>query len=167
MNPTQLSRELRESRDPQMTKRRWIVGLSLLGAAMGQVVSLYQTGIIRELPDPPVGPFDSARVDASDYAYKRVDTPDALLMVVSYGITAWLAGAGGVSRSEQQPWLPLAMGAKIAGDVVTAVQLGREEWAENKALCFYCQVATVCSIASLALAAPEMSRAASHAKLRT
>jgi len=38
-------------------------------------------------------------------------------------------------------------------------ELAREEWNENKALCAYCQVATLCSILSVALAVPEMRRA--------
>jgi hypothetical protein len=164
MSPTQLSHELRNAQSPNMQRRRWIVGLNLLGAAMGQIVSLYQTGIVKGLPDPPAGPFDSARVDASDYAYKRLRTPDALMMVVSYGVTAWLAGADGEDRPRTNPKLPLAMGAKIAGDIGTALQLAREEWGENEALCFYCQVATVCSVASFALAVPEMMEAARNVR---
>jgi uncharacterized membrane protein len=159
VHPRQLSRELREGAGGHLPARRWIVGLSLVGTAMGAIVSLYQTGIVRTLPDPPVSIFDSARVDASDYAYKRLQTPDALMMVVSYGITAWLAGAGGQRRADSMPWLPLAMGAKIVGDALTALELGREEWAENEALCFYCQVATLCSLASAVIAWPELKRA--------
>lgn len=162
MTPSQLSHELREGDSPDLNRRRWIVGLSLLGAAMGQVVGLYQTGIIKTLPDPPVGPFDSPRVDASDYAYKRLKTPDALMMVVNYGITAWLAGAGGIGRAKDDPWLPIATAAKTLTDAVGALELGREEWAENKALCAYCQVATVASLASAALAVPEAVRAVKY-----
>ncbi|WP_102128382.1 vitamin K epoxide reductase family protein [Deinococcus planocerae] len=158
MDPTQLSRELRQAHTPDLQRRRWIVGLSLLGVAMGQIVSLYQTGILKDLPDPP-GPFDSARVDASDYAYKRLMTPDALMMVVNYGVTAWLAAAGGKDRASDLPLLPVAMGLKIAGDALTSLELGREEWAQNKALCVYCQVATVASLASVVLAFPETRRA--------
>ncbi|RIV21590.1 vitamin K epoxide reductase [Fibrisoma montanum] len=159
MNPTQLSHELREEQSADLTNRRWIVGLSLLGVAAGQIVSLYQTGIIKHLPDPPVPIFNSDKVDASDYAYKRLQTPDALMMVVTYGLTAWLAGAGGKNRAEDQPWLPIATGAKALLDVGTAAQLAREEWQENKAFCAYCQAATVASVASVALAVPEMIRA--------
>ena len=159
MTPTQLSRELREGQSPDLTNRRWIVGLSLLGAAAGQIVGLYQTGIIKHLPDPPIPIFDSDKVDASDYAYKRAQTPDALIMVVTYGITAALAGAGGMRRAETMPWLPLAMGAKALFDVGTAVKLAQEEWQDNKALCAYCQAATVASVASVALALPEMAKA--------
>lgn len=155
MNPAQLSHELREEVTPDLTRRRWIIGLSLLGTAMGQIVGMYQTGIIKHLPDPPAPVFDSDRVDASNYAYKRAETPDALLMIVNYGITAALAGAGGKNRAEQRPWLPLAMAAKTVLDAGTALQLGREEWSENKALCAYCQVATLVSLASVALAVPE------------
>ncbi|WP_266367074.1 vitamin K epoxide reductase family protein [Tellurirhabdus rosea] len=159
MNPTQLSYELREGESEDLTRRRWMVGLSMLGAAAGQVVGLYQTGIIKHLPDPPISLFNSDKVDASDYGYKRLDTPDALMMLVNYGITAWLAGAGGINRAEEQPLLPIATAAKAVVDSATALKLGVEEWEENKALCFYCQVATVASLATVALALPEAVKA--------
>ena len=69
--PRELGRDLRPRTNPDLHRRRWLVGLSLLGVAVGQIVALFQTGIVRRLPDPPVGPFDSGRVDAPDYAYKR------------------------------------------------------------------------------------------------
>lgn len=159
MTPRQLSKELRKGESPDLTTRRWIIGLSLLGTAMGQIVALYQTGIIQHLPDPPLPRIDSDKVDASDYAYSRFKSPDALIMVPSYGLTAWLAGAGGKNRATDNPILPIAMGLKILGDTAVAIELGREEWKENKALCAYCQVATLCSIASAALAVPEMRKA--------
>jgi len=155
MNPTQLSEELRYNQDPNMKRRRWIIGLSLLGVALGQIVTLYQTGIIHHLPDPPVGPFDSDKVDASDYGYKRLDTPDAVGMISTYGITTALAAAGGANRATDNPALPISLLAKTLGDVATNLTLAREEWKENKALCFYCQTATVASIATLVLAVPE------------
>ena len=158
--PRQLSLELRETQnDPDLTRRRWIVGLSLASVAAGKAVALFQMGMVKKLPDPPLALFDSTRVDASDYAYKHLQSPDAFAMIVSSGMTAWLAAAGGVNRSEQNPALPLLMAAKAWGDVVTTVELTREEWAVNKALCFYCQVASACSIASAVLSLPEALRA--------
>lgn len=159
MDPTQLSYELRKAQTPDLHRRRWIIGLSLLGTVMAQAVTLYQTGVVRRLPDPPVPVFDSSKVDASDYAYKRLNTPDGVMMLVSYGVTAWLASAGGQDRASTVPLLPLAMGLKVVGDTAFALELGREEWQENKALCAYCQVATLASLASLALAYPETRRA--------
>ncbi len=160
--PSRLSQELREGQSEDLTRRRWVVGLSLLGSAMAQIVGLYQTGIIKKLPDPPVGPFDSARVDASDYAYKRLQTPDAFLMLGTYAATGALAAAGGANRATEQPGLPIAMAVKTVYDSLTALKLGQEEWAENKALCAYCQVATLASLASVALAMPEAIKAVRH-----
>lgn len=159
MNPIQLSEELRNGQSDDLTRRRWIIGLSFVGAAMGQIVSLYQTGIIKKLPDPPIPVFDSDKVDASSYAYKRLDTPDALLMNSSYGLTAWLAGAGGKNRVTNTPVLPIAMGVKTLFDTALAAKLSQEEWKENKALCFYCQIGLLASAASLALAVPEVIKA--------
>jgi uncharacterized membrane protein len=156
--PTELSRDLRRCTDPDLRRRRWLVGLSLFGVAIGQIVTLYQTGILRRLPDPPVGPFDSERVNASDYAYKRLQLPDAVLMVATYAVTAALAAAGGRNRAEEQPLLPVALAAKTLFDVGTNLKLAQEEWADNKAFCAYCQTASLVSIASLALALPEASR---------
>ncbi|MBE9212258.1 vitamin K epoxide reductase family protein [Plectonema cf. radiosum LEGE 06105] len=160
MNPQQLSHELREGNSPDLNRRRQIVSLSMLGASMGQIVSLYQTGVIDHLPDPPISIFDADRVDASEYAYSRFNSPDGPIMLVNYGITAWLAAAGGQDRAEKNPLLPLAMGTKILVDAVISAELAREEWRENKAFCEYCQIATLCSFASLALAIPEMTSAA-------
>lgn len=154
-SPRQLSRQLRTENDPRLRRRRWIVGLSYLGATMGQIVGLYQVGVLRRLPDPPVDVFDSSGVDASDYAYRRMQTPDGLMMVATYAVTALLAGAGGRDRARTDPWLPIALAAKALYDAGVTVKLGREEWADNRALCAYCQTATAASFASAALSLPE------------
>lgn len=161
-SPTQLSRQLRLGDAPDLERRRKVIGLSMVGAAAGIVVSLYQTGVIHHLPDPPVGPFDSDRVDASDYAYKRAQTPDGLAMLVTYGVTALLAGSGGKDRARRLPWLPLALAAKVASDVATNMVLAKEEWAENEAFCAYCQAANLASVASLPLVLPEARKAIRH-----
>lgn len=160
MDPTRLSEYLREGDDPELRRRRWVIGLSVLGTTAGQLVALYQTGIIKHLPDPPSGGlFDSDRVDASEYAYSRFSSPDAPLMIITYGVTAWLAGAGGPDRPRNAPWLPIAMAAKTLYDAATTVKLAREEWQDNRAFCAYCQTATLASFASVAFALPEAVRA--------
>ena len=159
MNPTQLSQELRTGQSADLTRRRWIIGLSILTVAAGQIVTLYQTGIIRHLPDPPLDLFDSDKVDASDYAYKRLDTPDAAPMMINGALTATLAAAGGIDRVTNKPWLPVAMGIKVLIDAVTTIKLGQEEWQANKAFCAYCQASTVATLATVVLAAPEVVKA--------
>lgn len=156
--PAVLSRELRLGTGPDLRRRRWILGLSLFGTLMAQIVTLFQMGLVRRLPDPP-GPFDATRVDASDYAYKRLAVPDGVLMLLTYGATAALAAAGGGDRARRRPALPLLLAAKTGYDTYTCLTLAREEWAENRAFCPYCQAATLASVASLALALPEAGRA--------
>jgi uncharacterized membrane protein len=158
--PSQLSRELREEASGDLIRRRWAIGLSFAGVGIGMVVGAYQTGLLKRLPDILPGPiWDAEKVDASDYAYKRMQTPDALLMTVTYALTAALAGAGGKDRASGNPALPIAAAAKAGYDLLTAARLGREEWADNKALCSWCQVATLVSAATLALSLPEAARA--------
>ena len=136
MEPQQLSQELRQGKDPHMSRRRAIIGLSMLGGSMGQLVTLYQTGIVSHLPSPPGQQiFDADLVDASNYAYSRFNSPDGPIMVLTYAITAWLADAGGIDRTRTNPLLPIAMGVKILLDGVTNVKLACEEWSENKAFC--------------------------------
>lgn len=158
----QLSNELRNGESADLTRRRWIIGLSMVGSTMAQVVSMYQTGIIKELPDPPLPFFDSDRVDASNYAYSRLDTPDGFMMLANYAITGWLAGAGGKDRAKENPILPIAMAGKTLLDTVTSLELAREEWSENKAFCAYCQVATACSALSFLLSIPEAMTATQY-----
>ena len=166
MTPRQLSLELRRGVDPDLTRRRWIIGISLLGTLAGQVVALYQTGIIRRLPDLPMEPFDSNEVSASNHASQRMQTPAALPMIVSLGLTACLAAAGGINRARTHPALPIALGVKTLVDVATTAELGREEWKENRALCAYCQATTLGTIVSAVLALPEALKAMRHSRGR-
>lgn len=119
----------------------------------GQLVTAFQTGLIPKLPDPPLDVFDSTKVDASDYAYQRLQMPDAPAMLISAGITTALAAAGGLRRAQDLPWVPVALAAKTLTDLATNLELGREEWKENKKLCFYCQVSTVAAAVTVAGAA--------------
>lgn len=159
--PAVLSRELREDTSPDLARRRWAIGLSFAGSTIGMIVTAYQTGLLKRLPDIlPGRVFDAEKVDASDYAYKRLQTPDGALMAVTYGLTAALAAAGGKDRTRDNPALPLATAAKALYDLVTCLRLAREEWQENRALCSWCQVATGITAVTAALTLPEAGKAA-------
>src|SRR3954462_11199923 len=54
MTPTQLSDELRHGTGNDLRRRRAVVGLALGSAAVMGLISLYQTGLVRTLPEPPV-----------------------------------------------------------------------------------------------------------------
>lgn len=159
LSPADLSQQLRQGQSRDMQLRRWAVGLSLVGVAAGIVVSAYQTGLVKRLPDPPGGLFNATRVNASDYAYKRLQTPDGLLMIANYAATAILGGAGGAHRGTRAPWLSLALAGKAMADVVVNAKLFVEEWRTNRALCQYCLAANLASWATLLMALPEAMQA--------
>ena len=54
-SPAQLSRYLRTATDPEVRRRRWVVGLSLLGAGIGQVVGPTRPGSSGTCPTRPSG----------------------------------------------------------------------------------------------------------------
>nr|MDP9473447.1 vitamin K epoxide reductase [Chloroflexota bacterium] len=104
MTPEQLSRELRLGSGRFLQKRRKVLGLSLVAAGAMIPISLYQMGVIKHLPEPPLPRLDADAVDASAEAYALLATPDAVLGLGSYAITGWLAALGGEGRARTQPW---------------------------------------------------------------
>ena len=69
MHVDAIRRELRDGRSPSLRRRRWIGTLAALGLADFAIISLYQIGVIRHLPDIPGKVFDSDKVNASHKAY--------------------------------------------------------------------------------------------------
>ena len=67
--------ELQQKKTEGLKRRRKIIGLSLLGMGAMAAVTLFQTGILKHLPDPPIDGFDSDKVNSSDTAY-ALGVPD-------------------------------------------------------------------------------------------
>ncbi len=150
-----VSDDLRRRTSPHLRRRRRQTALMLGATAAMGVVSLYQTGLLRHLPDPPVPGFDSDRVDASGEAYETLKTPDATLGIASYGATLALVGMGGADRAGSRPWIPLLAAAKLAYDGAGAAWLTAEQITRHRALCFYCLLASAGTWAALPQALPE------------
>lgn len=163
VSPATLSRQLRHGRGPFVARRRAVVGLALLGAEAMQVIALYQTGIIRHLPEPPLPFLDADRIDASPEGYSRLSTPDGILGLGSYAATAALAAMGGAARSTTAPWIPLALTAKVGFDLAQAVRLSVTQWRDYHAFCGWCLLAAGTTVATVPLVAPEALAAARHA----
>ena len=119
------------------------------------VIALYQLGLIQHLPDPSLPGVDSEAVVDSDEAYAQLESPDAVLGFCSYAGTLGLAVAGGADRATSRPWLPLALGAKVAFDAFQAGRLALSQWPRHRALCSWCLLAATASFAALPLAVPE------------
>jgi uncharacterized membrane protein len=153
-----LSQQLRHSSSPFMQLRRWIFGLSTLSALSMEFISLYQMGIISHLPDPPLPHINSDAIDASPTAYEKLETPDAVLGMVNYGVTMMLTAMGAPNRAETQPWIPLALVAKTGFDTY---QAGRLYFTQKgkKVYCIYCILAATATALTVPLALPEAYRA--------
>jgi uncharacterized membrane protein len=162
MKPEQLSHELRRASGPHLKRRRGVVGLSLAAAGSMGVISLYQMGIIGHLPEPPLPGLDADKVDASGEAYEKLSAPDAVIGLASYSATALLAAAGEADRPWTKPWLPLALGAKVAFDAAQAAKLTWDQWAKHRAFCSWCLLAAGATFSMLPLVVPEVRTALRH-----
>lgn len=154
-----VSDALRRQTDDFLDRRRQVSRLTF--GAMGSLgmVAAYQLGLLRHLPDPPVGPFESDRVDASGEAYQYLKTPDATLGLASYGATLVLVGMGGARRAAQRPWLPLAMAGKVALDAAYGIYLTLEQGTKHRRFCSWCLAAVGASLATVAQVIPEAAAA--------
>lgn len=164
MQPAQLSKDLRQGSGPFLDRRRRILALALTASGSMGLISLYQMGILRHLPEPPLPGLDADRVDAGEEAYERLQSPDAVIGLVSYAVTALLAAAGDSERARTRPWLPLAMAGKIGLDTAQAAKLSWDQWARHRAFCSWCLLAAGATFATLPLAVPEAREALRHWK---
>jgi uncharacterized membrane protein len=137
-NVTQkLRRELQENQTRDLRLRRRIIGLSLLGMGAMAAVSLFQTGVIEHLPDPPLNSFDSDAVNSSNTAY-ALGAPDGTISLVSLAANIPLAAYGGADRAETMPLVPLAAAAKATVEAGVAGWYFYQMAAVEKKWCGYC-----------------------------
>lgn len=147
-----VSDALRLSDDPMVRNRRKAALLSLVNAGALGVVALYQFGLIRRVPEPPLPFLDADRVDASSEAYALGRTPDAAIGILSAGITLALLGRGARSRS---PWLALATAGKVLADAGGAMLLSAEQASRHRKFCGWCLMAAAASVAAVPAVVPE------------
>ena len=162
MTPTQLSKELRTGEGDFLEERRSVIVLSLTAIGCMGLIALYQSGIIRRLPDLPLPLMDADKVDASEEAYAHFQMGDAFIGLGSYAATMGLAAMGPKDRAEKQPWIPLALAAKATADAAQAAKLTYDQWAKHKAFCIWCLVAAAATFATVPLVMGEAAAAARH-----
>lgn len=150
-----LSAQLRRSDDRLLRYRRQIAGLSLVSSGAMAVVVLYQLGLIKRLPEPPLALLDADAVDAAPEAYARFETPDAALGLLSYALTLVLAAAGGEDRAGTRPWLPLLLLGKTLLDATEAGRLTVDQWIRHRAFCLWCLMGAAATMGTVPLALPE------------
>lgn len=150
-----VSRDLRCGTGDFLAERRRVAGFSLGASAALGLVALYQYGVLRHVPEPPLPGLDADKVDASGEAYQLLRTPDSSLGLLSYAVTLVLAGMGARDRAQTAPLLPLLLAAKVGGDAVSAGYLFAEQVSQHKRICSWCTVAAALSFAALPAALPE------------
>jgi uncharacterized membrane protein len=156
--PQQLRKELQNSEKSDIKLRRAVIGLSLLGIGAMTAVSLFQTGIVKHLPDPPIDGFDSDKVNSSDTAY-ALGIPDGTLSLASLAANIPLAAFGGENRAEEQPLIPLAIAAKSTVEAAVAGWYFYQMPTKEKAWCGYCILGAAANFGIAALTLKEAKRA--------
>ena len=154
MKPGAIRRELREADSPSLRRRRWIAALSAVGVVDFAVISLYQLGVIRHLPDPPGRLFDSDKVNGSRKAY-ATGVPDGTLGLALYALTLVLTGAGGTSRTGRPAILDLALGGAVLAGAIGAAHYLYDMVMRQERACPYCLAGAAVSFAMLPLAVRE------------
>ena len=161
MSPQIARAELTEGDSEDMRRRRAIIGLSIVGIGIAAAVSMLQTGLVRHLPDPPVGNFDADKVIKSDEAY-QFGIPDATIALTGLAANVPLAAWGGSERAKNQPLIPLIATGKAATEAAAAAWYFYQMPTKLKTWCGYCIAASAVYLGILALTLPEAKRALSE-----
>jgi hypothetical protein len=150
-----LGSELRHGSCKSLRRRRGIFGLFLAASASMSVIALYQLGILKRVPEPPLPRFASDNITGSARAYSLLATPDAVLAIGSYAATMTLAAMGSPDRANEQPLLPIALAAKVGFDAAVAAKYTLDEWRKHRSYCFWCLFASAATFAAVPLVIPE------------
>lgn len=143
----ELSRRFRSRDDAALANQRATAASALTAAGALAAVGLYQIGLLRHVPDPPLRIFTSDDVDASGEAYVVGHAPDAILATASAAMTAALAVTGGAGSS-RRAWLRMAT-ALATSDAAGGLILFAEQLQVHRRLCSWCTVATLAHLASV------------------
>ena len=157
MDGPSLSEAMRTAGGLYMFCRRGIVLTSFVACLSMILIGLYQMGIVSHLPQLPWSRFKSSQLAAVAPAYRPFGLPisDSLLGLISYAVTAALAGFAGPDRNRYLPWMVLLMAAKVLGDATLGAILFWVQWRWYRGFCMYCVIAAFASFAAVPLAVPE------------
>ena len=156
IQPEKLSADLRETQgDEFLDNRRKITALSLFNIAMMGIISLYQMGVIKRLPEPPIPGLDAEKVNGSAQAYELFSTPDAVLGLGSYAATLGLCALGSSKRAKTLPLIPVLLMLKATFDALASAKLSYDQPTKYKAACLYCLGGALATFAVVPLAWPE------------
>ncbi len=128
--------KLRADQSKPTQYRRQIASLAALGLLDFSVISLFQLGYIKHMPDLPGKLFDSEKVNSSDDAV-ILGIPDGVISLSMYAATLFLATLAS-TKKKRSKWLDYLLGGVIAGQAIGAAQYLYTMTAVQKKVCLYC-----------------------------
>lgn len=150
-----MRRAWRTERSSSLQRRRRLAALAGVGVADFAIISLYQLGVVKHLPDLPGRLFDSDRVNASKKAY-ALGVPDGPLGALFYAGMMMTAGFGGTHRTGRPRVAKWVQGVLATGGVISALDYLRDMLFVQKKVCPYCVVGAGLNLAIFALAAADI-----------
>ncbi|HEV7333620.1 MAG TPA: vitamin K epoxide reductase family protein [Flavisolibacter sp.] len=157
MNTTAIRDTLRNDHSEDLDRKRRLTLLSAIGLVDFSIISLYQTGVIKRLPDIPHPLFDSNKVNAAEDAY-MMGAPDGPISAVVYALTMVLASAGGSEKTGRSPVWDAVLGAAVAGNAAGALYYLQNMIFRQKKICLYCVAGAAINIASAIIIAPTVMK---------
>ncbi|MEJ8800517.1 vitamin K epoxide reductase family protein [Pontibacter sp. H249] len=127
--------------------RRDIAALAALGLLDFSLISLFQMGKIKQLPDLPGKVFDTHKVNTAKDAV-ILGLPDGVISLAGYTATMALAMAA-IRFKKQSRVLDVAMGGVVLGQAAGAAQYMVNMTAVQKKACIYCIAGAVINFAAL------------------
>ena len=150
MEVQKIKNELRKEDNAELDVKRRIALLASLGLLDFLIISLYQLGIIRKLPDVSVKGIDSNYVNASDEAYK-MGLPDGPVSAAVYILILVLVGVKGTKNSGRGPVWDVLLGGAIAANAAGALDYLRVMIFKQKKICPYCLAGAIINFIMLKL----------------
>lgn len=139
--------KIRKDRSPSTLQRRKIAALSALGIVDFSIISLYQLGYIRSLPDFPGKIFNSDKVNASNEAV-MAGIPDGVISLGMYTANIVLATAG-MRLGKKRSVFDYLLAAAALGQAAGAAHYLFNMVSVQKKVCLYCIAGAVINFATL------------------
>lgn len=139
--------QLRSDTSTKTECRRQIAALSAIGTVDFSIISLYQLGYIKHLPDVPHKIFDSDKVNASEEAV-MLGIPDGVISLGMYAGAMLLATAAS-SRKKHAKWLDKLLVGVVLGQAAGAAFYLYNMVKVQKKACLYCIAGALINFAAV------------------
>ncbi|PRY09938.1 putative membrane protein [Pontibacter ummariensis] len=139
--------KIRKDTSEAATCRREIAALATLGLIDFSLISLFQMGYIKNMPDVPGKLFNTEKVNTSRQAV-LFGLPDGVTSLAGYTASILLATAA-IRYRKQSRILDMALGAVVLGQAAGAAKYLYDMAFKQKKVCVYCVAGAVINFASI------------------